>query len=132
MAGREAGCDAAAGDYVFTGGWKTRGRLWVNRIQDGTEVGTFEPGPTVGGVENTGWTHLLTGSNAFRRSTGEHLVFVEENDKAKSLIYRWKPNPKPPFNRRTVGSCARKGSAGAATGGSTNSAPNGTSATLRL
>lgn len=92
-AGREAGCVAAAGDYVFTGGWKARGRIWVNRLLDGAEIGTFEPGPTVGGVENTGWIDLLTGINAFRRSSGEYLVFVEENYKAKSLIYRWKPQP---------------------------------------
>ncbi len=90
-AGTEAGCVTAAGDYVFTGGWKTRGKIWVNRLSDGAEVGSFDPGPTVGGVENTGWIDLLTGITAFRRSTGEYLVFVEENYKAKSLIYRWKP-----------------------------------------
>jgi hypothetical protein len=90
-AGREAACVTAAGDYAFTGGWKTRGRIWVNRLCDGAEVGVFDPGPTVGGVENTGWIDLLTGINAFKRSTGEYLVFVEENYKAKSLIYRWKP-----------------------------------------
>jgi len=72
---------------------KARGRIWVNRLRDGAEVGTLEPGPTVGGVENTGWIDLLTGINAFRRSSGEYLVFVEENYKAKSLIYRWKPQP---------------------------------------
>lgn len=44
-----------------------------------------------GGVANTGWIDLLTGINAFKRRTGEYLVFVEENYKAKSLIYRWKP-----------------------------------------
>lgn len=31
-----------------------------------------------------------TGSH-FQRSTGEHLVLGEENYKAKSLIYRWRP-----------------------------------------
>ena len=51
----------------------------------------FEPGEIVGGVKNTGWIDLLTGLTAFKRSTGEYLVFVEENYKAKSLIYRWKP-----------------------------------------
>ena len=90
-AGKEAACVTAAGEYAFTGGWKTRGRIWVNRLSDGAEVGVFDPGPTVGGVENTGWIDLLTGINAFKRSTGEYLVFVEENYKAKSLIYRWKP-----------------------------------------
>jgi len=89
--GKEAGCVAAAGDYAFTGGWKTRGKIWVNRLSDGAEVGSFDPGETVGGVEKTGWIDLLTGINAFNRSTGEYLVFVEENYKAKSLIYRWKP-----------------------------------------
>ena len=43
------------------------------------------------GVEKTGWIDLLTGINAFKRSTGEYLVFVEENHKAKSVVYRWKP-----------------------------------------
>lgn len=90
-AGAEASCVTAAGDYVFTGGWKERGRIWVNRLSDGAELGVFDPGPTVGGVANTGWIDLLTGISAFRRSTGEYLVFVEENYKAKSLIYRWTP-----------------------------------------
>jgi len=89
--GHETGCVAAVGDYAFTGGWKTRGKIWVNRLSDGAEVGSFDPGETVGGVEKTGWIDLLTGINAFMRSTGEYLVFVEENYKAKSLIYRWKP-----------------------------------------
>ena len=90
-AGPEAACVAAAGEYAFTGGWKERGRIWVNRLRDGAEVGTFEPGPTVGGVEHTGWIDLLTGINAFQRRNGEYLVFVEENARATSLIYRWKP-----------------------------------------
>jgi hypothetical protein len=90
-AGDKASCVAAVGDYAFTGGWQERGRIWVNRLSDGAEVGVFDPGPTVGGVENTGWIDLLTGINAFKRSTGEYLVFVEENYKGKSLVYRWKP-----------------------------------------
>jgi hypothetical protein len=90
-AGAEAGCVAAAGDYAFTGGWKERGRIHVNRLSDGAEIGVLEPGETVGGLDKTGWIDLLTGINAFRRSNGEYLVFVEENYRAKSLIYRWKP-----------------------------------------
>ncbi len=58
-AGPEAACVAAAGDYAFTGGWKARGRIWVNRLSDGAELGYFDPGPTVGGVENTGWNPTL-------------------------------------------------------------------------
>jgi hypothetical protein len=89
-AGAEAGCVAAAGNYVFTGGWKARGRIWINRLSDGAKIGEFDPGPTVGGVENTGWVDILTGISAFQRSNGEYLVFVEEDYKAKVLLYRWK------------------------------------------
>ncbi len=52
--GKEAECVAAAGDYVFTGGWKERGRIGVNRLSDGSAAGDFDPGETVGGNENTG------------------------------------------------------------------------------
>jgi hypothetical protein len=90
-AGGEAGCVAVAGDFVFTGGWKERGRVWVNRLRDGADLGGFEPGPTVGGVENTGWIDLLTGISAFQRHDGEYLVFVEEDYKAKVLLYEWRP-----------------------------------------
>lgn len=90
-AGSEAGCLAAAGDYVFTGGWKGRGKVWINRMSDGAEVGVLEPGPDLGGVENTGWIDVLTGITAHRREDGEYLIFVEEDYKAKSILYRWRP-----------------------------------------
>jgi sugar lactone lactonase YvrE len=90
-AGAEAACVAAAGDYVFTGGWKERGRVSINRMSDGAAVGAFDPGETVGGVKNTGWIDLLTGITACRRKDGEYLVFVEEDYRAKVLLYRWKP-----------------------------------------
>ena len=89
--GKEAACVAAAGDYVFTGGWKERGRIGVNRLSDGAEMGVFDPGETVGGNKNTGWMDVMTGITAHRRNDGEYLVFVEEDYKAKVLLYRWKP-----------------------------------------
>jgi hypothetical protein len=63
----------------------------VNRLSEVAELGVFEPGETVGGVKNTGWIDLLTGITAYKRKDGEYLIFVEENYKAKSLIYRWRP-----------------------------------------
>jgi hypothetical protein len=90
-AGKEAACVAAAGDYIFTGGWKGRGRVWVNRMSDGSAVGMLDPGPTLGGVENTGWIDVLTGITAHRRNDGGYLVFVEEDYKAKVILYRWRP-----------------------------------------
>ncbi len=90
-AGDKAGTMAAAGDFVFTGGWQERGRIWINRMSDGQEVGVLEPGPEVGGVEATGWIDLLTGIAAHRRDNGEYIILVEENYRGKSLMYRWRP-----------------------------------------
>jgi hypothetical protein len=81
----------AAGDYAFTGGWKERGRIGINRLSDGAPMGVFDPGPTVGGVEGTGWIDILTGISAFRRASGEYLVFAEEDYRAKAILYRWNP-----------------------------------------
>jgi hypothetical protein len=90
-AGRQAACLAVAGDYVFTGGWTERARVYVNRLSDGAAVGTFEPGPTVGGPRNTGWIDILTGITAHKRSDGEYLVFVEDDYRGKVVLYRWRP-----------------------------------------
>jgi len=61
-------------DYAFTGGWKERVGSGSTALSDGAEVGVFDPGPTVGGVENTGWIDILTGITAFRRANGEYVV----------------------------------------------------------
>ena len=90
-AGTEASSLAVAGDYIFTVGFQTRGRVWINRLHDGAAVGVLTPGPEVGGPDATGWVDLLTGVSAHRRTDGEYLVFVEENYRAKNLLYRWRP-----------------------------------------
>ena len=63
----------------------------LGRLCDGAEAGVFDSGETVGGNQNTGWMDVMTGITAHRRQDGEHLVFVEEDYKAKVLLYRWKP-----------------------------------------
>jgi hypothetical protein len=90
-AGAQAACIAAAGDYVFSGGWKERGRVYVNRLSDGASVGVLDPGPALGGVEKTGWVDILTGITAHRRADGEYLVFIEEDYRGKVILYRWRP-----------------------------------------
>ena len=90
-AGSEAACMATAGAYVFSGGWKERGRVQVNRLSDGAAVGVFDPGAVVGGVEKTGWVDILTGITAHHQRDGTYLVFIEEDYRAKSILYRWKP-----------------------------------------
>lgn len=87
----EASCVTAAGDYVFTAGWKERGRVFINRLSDGAAVGVFDPGPTVGGVDKTGWVDILTGVTAHKRADGSYLIFIEEDFRGKAIVYQWKP-----------------------------------------
>lgn len=85
---KQAACVALAGDYVFPGGSKDRGRLGINRLRDGAEVDVFDPGPTVGGVEQTRWIDILSGVTSSKRANGAYLVCVEEDCKARVLMYR--------------------------------------------
>lgn len=89
--GEQAGSLTMEGDYVFSGGWKNRLRIFVNRISDGAAVGVLEPGPEVGGTSQTGWIDILTGITAFKRSNGEYIVLAEENAKGKVMLYRFFP-----------------------------------------
>jgi len=82
-----------AGEYVFFAMVKpTKGRpamVHVFRASDGSRVGAMYPGPEVGGV--SGWVDTVCGLRAFRRSSGEYLVLVEEDWRAKNILYRWTP-----------------------------------------
>ncbi|MFF4753815.1 hypothetical protein ACWD5R_23365 [Streptomyces sp. NPDC002514] len=82
---------AWAGNYVFSVGVQTRGKVWVFRAGDGAAVGTWVPDGTVGGADRTGWVDIPYGVSAVRRSTGEYLVTVEEDLFNKVLVYRWVP-----------------------------------------
>ncbi len=84
-----------AGDYLFvpyTGasketGFKT-GHVEVYRVSDGQSVGWMEPDPkTVGEV---GLMDLRECISAHRRQNGEYVIFLEDDYKAKVIMYRWK------------------------------------------
>jgi hypothetical protein len=83
---------AVAGEYVFVCGIKTKGVVRVYSADDGAEVGTIEPGATVGGVNETGWVDIPYGMSAMRRPNDEYVVLVEEDWKGKILMYRWCPS----------------------------------------
>ena len=72
-------------DYVFAVTVKTA-EVYVYNAKTGAQVQQLKPGPEVGG--ESGWIDIPYGIRAFRRSNGEHLVFVEENWKGKVIIYR--------------------------------------------
>jgi hypothetical protein len=83
---------ALAGDYLFVGMVKAdndKQHVHILALADGAYVGSFVPGPEVGG--NAGWEDMPYAVQAFKRKNGEYLVLVEEDWRGKNLLYRWKP-----------------------------------------
>lgn len=82
-----------AGSYLFCVFVKSSGGrpsiVTVLKADDGSTVGTIAPGPEVGGV--SGWVDMTHGLRAFRSRDGTYTVVVEEDARAKNLVYLWKP-----------------------------------------
>jgi len=85
----------AAGEYVFvpyTGAGRSlgfsTGHIEVLRASDGRRAGSMEPSAQVGEI---GLQDIRECIRAHRRASGEYVVFLEEDWKAKVLVYRWKP-----------------------------------------
>ncbi len=75
-----------AGDYVFAVTVK-KAEVYVYDAKTGRQVKVLRPGPEVFG--ETGWVDIPYGVRAFKRKNGEYLVFVEEDAKAKVMMYRF-------------------------------------------
>jgi len=75
-----------AGDYVFAVTVK-KAEVYVYDAKTGKQVKILKPGPEVFG--ETGWVDIPHGIRAFQRKNGEYLVFVEEDAKAKVMMYRF-------------------------------------------
>ena len=85
-----------AGDYLFapyTGASKSlgfrSGHIEVFRADDGRSVGFMEPPAEIGEI---GLQDIRECLRVHRRADGEYLIFLEEDWKAKILMYRWKPS----------------------------------------
>ena len=84
-----------AGDYIFvayTRGLKGDGIqnafVKVLRLSDLSIVGNLSAESQVG---ETGLLDLVESAAAVRRANGEYLVFLEDDMKSKSIMFRWKP-----------------------------------------
>jgi hypothetical protein len=79
---------AVAGDYVFAAElYKAQIDIFDNRT--GNTIGALTPGATVGNT--SGWVDVYMGISAVKRSNGEYVVLVEDDARAKLLMYRWTP-----------------------------------------
>ena len=95
-----------AGEYVFvpyTGasneiGFKT-GHVEVLRADDGASIGHFEPSPEIGEI---GLQDIQECLRAVRRKDGEYLIFLEDDFKAKNVLFRWRPRAVGRDPQRTV------------------------------
>jgi sugar lactone lactonase YvrE len=76
---------AYAGELAFAVDCKSA-EVFVYSLRDGSAVGSMKPGPEV--HRESGWIDFRDGIRAVRRKGGGYLVFVEEDYKGKSLVYR--------------------------------------------
>jgi hypothetical protein len=84
-----------AGDYLFTpytGESSAIGVKWgqvkVYNKATGDSVGSMEPSSVTGQI---GLQDIVDDISAIKRSNGEYVVFVEDDWKAKTIMYRWCP-----------------------------------------
>ncbi len=82
-----------AGDYLFLGMVKSTGGkqlIHIMRAADGHYVGALSPTGKVGNQQ--GWLDMPYAVQALKRKNGEYLILVEEDFRAKNLLYRWLPD----------------------------------------
>ncbi|APA87950.1 hypothetical protein BJG93_21270 [Paraburkholderia sprentiae WSM5005] len=79
---------AVAGNYIFVAELYTD-RIDVYDARNGTALGYMTPGASVGGT--SGWVDVYLGISAVQRDNGEYVVLVEDDARAKILMYRWTP-----------------------------------------
>ncbi|MFL9857521.1 hypothetical protein PQR72_17605 [Paraburkholderia madseniana] len=79
---------AVAGNYVFVAELYTA-KVDVYDARTGQAVGYMTPGASVGNT--SGWVDVYLGISAVQRGNGEYVVLLEDDARAKILMYRWTP-----------------------------------------
>ncbi|WP_259294922.1 hypothetical protein [Paraburkholderia sp. DHOC27] len=79
---------AVAGNYIFVAELYTQ-KIDVYDLRSGEAVGYMTPGASVGNT--SGWVDVYLGISAVERDNGEYVVLVEDDARAKILMYRWTP-----------------------------------------
>lgn len=79
---------AVAGNYVFIAELYTP-HVDIYDARSGQFVGTLSPGAAVGNT--SGWVDIYMGLSAAQRPDGSYIVLVEDDARAKLLMYQWTP-----------------------------------------
>ncbi|MET3230997.1 UNVERIFIED_ORG: hypothetical protein ABIC54_003193 [Burkholderia sp. 1263] len=79
---------AVAGNYIFVAELYTA-KVDVYDARTGQAVGYMTPGASVGNT--SGWVDVYLGISAVQRGNGEYVVLLEDDARAKILMYRWTP-----------------------------------------
>ncbi len=79
---------SVAGDYVFVGNSRDRGKVYVFNGANLTSSGHIAAPTNMG---ETGWLDIVHAVQAFKKSDGQYLVLVEDNSKGKNILYQWAP-----------------------------------------
>ena len=74
-----------AGDRVFAVDSR-KAQVYMYSATTGAFMSKLTPGPEV--AKESGWIDIPYGLRAYRRANGEYVVFVEEDWKAKVIMYR--------------------------------------------
>ncbi|WP_322013380.1 hypothetical protein [Paraburkholderia sp. J12] len=80
---------AVAGNYAFIAELYTQ-RVDVYDTRSGQFVGALTPGADVGST--SGWVDIYMGISAAQRPDGSYVVLVEDDARAKLLMYQWTPD----------------------------------------
>jgi hypothetical protein len=97
-----------AGKFFFVD-FNTPHYTYIYNTTDGSYVGRFTPSAEVGGLENVGNTDEWQNEHAIELGSGEIIVFREDDEFGKQLMYKWKPPstltkiPAPPAPSGFVG-----------------------------
>lgn len=78
---------AITDDYLFICYVKEE-RVDIYSTETGEFVGEMNPLAIVG---DCGWVDIPEGIEAFKRENGDYIIFVEEDAKAKVIMYQWNP-----------------------------------------
>ena len=79
---------SVAGDYIFVGGSRDKGKLYVYNSSDLSSVGFIAPPTRMGDI---GWLDIPHAVQAFKKSNGRYVILVEDNWRGKNIVYQWCP-----------------------------------------